>query len=825
MQRRSRLALSPVALALFASSGLGCFGVSQDQSKAAAVDSGASCRVPEAGAVDASVDGALPDPVECKAYCPEPRPSKTTPISYEAVNFSRVLTQDEKFQLVSGAPSCTDGIWNADFNSTGVRRLDIPDWRMSDGPRGVHVLSGGRATTWAVAEARAASFDVRLEQEVGRLQGVEMTLLRYHVSLAPTINTLRHPRWARAQETYGEDPVLQGEMGAAFVLGMQERIVACPKHLVGNDTDNNRQNVIAHMDEQTLQENYMLPFRIVVDKSDPGCLMAAYNGVRGVVGSAWYQGGSQGWCTENDYVMTTVPRGEWKWNGVMISDWWATKYHAELSMNAGLDLEMPDSCAYANLSGVVPYRVPQSRIDEAVFRILNVRAKFNQLVDDTRKVDTSFLKYEGPYAAHRLLARRTAQEGAVLLKNDGILPIGPKAAALGDGGSPNVKSIIFLGPDADLPNVNKIHPGMASGFGDRGSSSTNPPLDSVSLMAGFASKGFSVTSSGDAAAANSADVAIIPVALAHEDEGEHYDGGFDRKDMTLGRKHPQHWGDNKPSAFIKQAAAANPRVIVLVMVGSAVMMDDWMDSVPAIVQTFYPGQEGGNAVADLLTGDINFSAKLPFTVAKNGHTAPAKPEETDAEYAATSEVDYPKFDNASYATDVEYLHGYRRIEDNVRRDPNRAPRFWFGFGKSYTSYAYSDLKVLCSDGITADGKLTVQVTVTNTGPMAGTEIVQLYIGGFPAGPRRPPKELKAFVRVPEGDPTVPLFPVDPQKPPQTLAPGESKVVTISVPAKDMAYWDQTTRKWVVQQGQHTVFVGPSADPDPKTMLSAPFTIK
>jgi beta-glucosidase len=787
MQRRSRLALSPVALALLASLASGCFSVTQDKSKGKSADAGALCTVSDAG-IDASVDGSagaeggIADLATCSAYCPQPRPSMTTPVDRSVESLVSQLSLDEKIQTVSGASSCDWGVWTSDFNSTGVPQRGIPDWRMSDGPRGVHILSGGKATTWAVAEARAATFDTDLERRVGRFQGYEMKALKYNVSLAPTINTLRHPLWARAQETYGEDPVLQGEMGAAFVLGMQESVVACPKHLVGNDTDDNRMNVIAHMDEQTLRENYLLPFQIVVEKADPGCMMAAYNGVKGTPSSIWYQGASQGWCTENDYVMTQVPRREWQWNGVMISDWWATKYHADLSMNGGLDLEMPDNCAYTSLPGVVPNKVPMERIDEAVLRILNVRTKFKQIEADTRKPDRSLVDDQ----THKDLARETAEKGAVLLKNENILPLNK---VVGDAGSPNVKSIVFLGPDSDLPNVARNVPDNASGLGDRGSSGTNAPY-TISFVQGMQEKGFTVTESPNPADAAKADIAIIPVSMAHEDEGEHYDNGHDRIDLTLSVNHPKHWfaAGLVPSAFIKQAVAANPKTIVLLLVGSAVVMEDWIDSVPAIVQTFYPGQEGGRALAKLLTGEINFSGKLPFTVGKN-------------------EADYPGFDNKASKTDVDYWHGYRRFE----HPPSSPVRFWFGFGKSYTTFEYSNPRVLCSSGITDTGQLTVQVDVKNTGLVEGVEAVQLYIGGYPAGPRRPVKELKAFARA--------TSPADPTK---GLAPGETTTVTLSVAAKDMAYWDMDTHSWIVQKGQHTVFVGPSADP--ATLKSATFTI-
>jgi beta-glucosidase len=246
----------------------------------------------------------------------------------------------------------------------------------------------------------------------------------------------------------------------------------------------------------------------------------------------------------------------------------------------------------------------------------------------------------------------------------------------------------------------------------------------------------------------------------------------------LSGTHPKHW-TTKAATFIKQAAAVNPNVIVLLAVGGAVVMEDWMTSAKAIVQTFYPGEEGGTAVAELLFGDLNFSGKLPFTVAQNAG-------------------DYPAFQNTGTMATYDYFHGYRKFEHD-----NKAPRFWFGTGLSYTTYAYSNPHLFCSNGITTTGLLSVQVTVTNTGMMAGDEIVQLYIGYPNTTVRRPTKELKAFARV-------------------SLMPGESKPVLLQVAAGDLAYWDTASNGWVVEKVAHTALIGPSADP--AKLLAVPFTI-
>jgi beta-glucosidase len=269
--------------------------------------------------------------------------------------------------------------------------------------------------------------------------------------------------------------------------------------------------------------------------------------------------------------------------------------------------------------------------------------------------------------------------------------------------------------------------------------------------------------------------------MGHEDEGEAFGGGGDRDDLTLSGNHPikKFWPNYKPAQFINDVAKINPNVIVLLAVGSAIVMEDWANSAKAIVQNFYPGQEGGAAIARLLYGDVNFSGKLPFTVASN----PA---------------DYGIFGNTAFAVDIDYFHGYRRFDKL-----NLKPRHHFGYGLSYTTYEYSDLKVLCSEGVSEGGRLNVEVTVKNTGKVAGDEAVQLYIG-YPKtqAPRRSVKELKTFKRV-------------------HLEPGESKVVQLNVPARDFAYWSDAG--WVVEKVEHTVLVGPSADPE--KLLSAPFTVK
>jgi beta-glucosidase len=710
------------------------------------------------------------------------------PVDAAATNYVSEMATTDKINILSGDhttnPYATAGVA---FRSLGVASLNIPNYPMRDGPRGMrNIMPGDVSTTWAVAEARAASFDINLEQSVGQLQGQEMRAATNELALAPVVNTLRHPRWARAQETYGEDPVLLGEMGAAFVRGMQQPggSAACPKHYVLNDTDNNRMQADPNVDDQTLHENYTRPFEIVVKKGDPACIMAAYNEVNNTH------------CTENSHILHDILRStDWNWGGFVVSDWSAAQAgHGALSMNAGLDLEMPVPSAFTTLSSdLAAGTLTAATLTQSATRVMNARTKLNDF-DATYMASTPSFSLAGASASDSL-AEKTELEGAVLLKNDGILPLGSLAATVGSG-TPNVKTIAIVGPDNNLPvaptPAQNSLAGFVSGLGDRGSSQTVPP-HAVSYFQGLQARGgVTITQSADASAASGADVVIIPVSMAHEDEGEAYGGGADRQNMNLTTIHPIHW-TTKPTAFIQSVAAINPNVIVLLNVGSAIIVEDWMASAKAIIQTFYPGQEGGTALAALLFGDTNFSGKLPFTVGQN-------------------ESDYPQFQNSgSAAATIAYLHGYRLFEKNAK-----PVRYWFGYGMSYTTFSYSNLQVLCSNGtIPATGALNVQVTVTNTGKVAGDEIVELYIG-YPnsTAPQRPVKELKAFTRV-------------------TLAAGASQNVQLSIPATDTAYWNvnctnpagtiPATGCWTVEKVAHTVLVGPSADPT--KLLSATFTIQ
>ena len=399
---------------------------------------------------DASCSTGFP-PQEDASYEASGQRLRTLPVSNpDADAMFGQLQLTEKQTLLSGYENYDYNNGTA-FEAAPLPRVNYPTFRMRDGPRGVRGVVGEQATTFPVAEVRAASFDIELEQRIGAVFATEMRAHRVDLLLAPTINVLRHPAWARAQETYGEDPVLLGEMGAAFVRGLQagpQGMPACVKHFAGNNTDenrggNNQRGVNAIVDEQNLRENYPRAFQIVIEKSDPACIMAAYNDVNGEP------------STENSHLLTDIlrkapsdPERGFGWRGFVVSDWGATlgAGHGQLALNAGLDLEMPNPAAFGELGSA-----NISNIDLAARRILLARASFGQL-------SAAYVQAHGQPqdsgivndAGHRALTREAAEKGAVLLKNDGMLPLGKSIGALG---TPALQSIVFLGPDANIPRT------------------------------------------------------------------------------------------------------------------------------------------------------------------------------------------------------------------------------------------------------------------------------------------------------------------------------------------------------------------------------------
>jgi beta-glucosidase len=610
------------------------------------------------------------------------------------------------------------------------RRLGVPGIRFSDGPRGV-VL--GHSTCFPVSMARGASWSPELEERIGDAIGVEGRTQGANFFGGVCINLLRHPAWGRAQETYGESAFLLGEMGAALVRGVQRHMLACIKHYACNSMEFARFKVDVKISPRALREVYTPHFKRCVDEG-AGAVMSAYNKVNGQ------------WCSHSRPLLTDLLKGEWGFQGIVVSDFIEAVRDARQAALGGLDIEMPFHFHFFRylknlvLSGQVPLNV----IDAAVLRILRTKLHFAHVGEPLRYVKAAIA---GP--EHRALAREAAVKSMVLLQNrlaqDGhaLLPFSPD----------RFKKLALIGVLAKTPNT-----------GDGGSSKVRAPhvvTPLEGLQAAWTGElmyddGTNVQKAAETA--RRADVVVIVAGYTHKDEGEYYNHqGGDRLSLTL-----------KPAdeALILAVAAANPHTLVVLVTSSAVISEAWREKVAGILVSWYCGMEGGHALADLLLGRANPSGKLPCVF-------PRSPDQL------------PFFDRNAVEIEYGLFHGYRLMD----RDRQEAA-FPFGFGLSYTKYTYTNL-ALDREQAAAGETITAAVTVTNTGGMAGDEIVQLYAACEGSQVERAVKELKGFARL-------------------HLEAGEAQRVEIKLPVDSLAYYDEGSASWVVEKGQYAALVGPSA---------------
>lgn len=652
-----------------------------------------------------------------------------------------------------------------------VERLGIPGIRFVDGPRGI-IMKG--ATTFPVSMARGASWDIDLEERVGDAIGRELRALGGNLFGGVCINLLRHPAWGRAQEVYGEDPFHLGEFGSALTRGVQRHVMACVKHYALNSMENARFSVDVTVDDRALHEVYLPHFKRVVD-GGVASVMSAYNSVNGE------------WCGQNKTLLTDILKEMWDFKGFVITDFIFGMRDSKKAVLAGQDIEMPFGMHHAqHLKELVENgEVPEARINDAALRILRQEVRFAQGRDSNHYTSDVIGSEE-----HRQLAREAAEKSIVLLKNEAnLLPL------------KQVKKLAVIGSLADTANT-----------GDGGSSNTHPdyvitPLEGLQNVLGdtveiIYSDGINPAEAESIA--KQADVALLVVGYTHLDEGEFIDSStFD----TLRELYPSPNEEELPLAqslegrtastegfspggdrasltlkpedesLIQAVAAANPRTIVAVMAGSAVIMENWREQVGAILMLWYPGMEGGNALANILTGKMNPSGKLPCIF-------PA------------SDEHLPYFDRNATEITYDLWHGYRKLD----HDGNQAA-FPFGFGLSYTSFAYANLSLLQTK-LGASDTVEVNCEVSNEGEVAGDEVVQLYVAPQGSHIERAPKELKAFARV-------------------SLSPNETKTVQLSFPVKSLAYYD-SNNGWTVEKIDYEVIVGCHAD-DPDA-LKAKFTV-
>jgi len=613
------------------------------------------------------------------------------------------------------------------YPAGGCKRLGIPPVLFTDGPRGIVMK---KCTCFPVSMLRGASFDDELEYRIGEVFAKEASALDANLFAGVCINLLRNPMWGRAQETYGEDTYLLGRMGAALTKAMQDNgIIACPKHYALNSIEDLRFSVNAIADERTLHEVYLPHFKKCIDAGAMS-VMGAYNKVNGT------------YACENKELLTDILRNQWGFDGFTLSDFFYGIYDAARSLKAGMDVEMPYLFRYASLNRRLKKgEISEEDINTSALRVL--KALISTLPKHKKQPKSVILSKE-----HIALARETAGKGMVLLKNkDNILPIpdGKKIAVVGryankrntgDHGSSNVFS-----PYAVTP-----YEGIKNRYGE----------NNVSLYNGCNTKKAMKI-------AENSDYIVVCVGSDWLQEGEFL--------INLGnvKKKPKGSGGDRADLripeedlrLIKSLATLNKKLVVNIMGGSAYVIKDWIGCADAVIMSFYSGLEGGNAIADILGGDVNPAGKLPFTIAKNAE-------------------DYPPFLHLGAKNkDIEYgyYHGYTLFDKK-----GIEPHFPFGFGLSYTKFSLSDISCVKNDDC-----IKVNVSVSNIGDYDGDEVVQIYVGSNNKDVDRPVKLLKGFKRV-------------------SVKTGETLSVEVCADIDDIKFYNPEKKDWELDNS-YTLYIG------------------
>ena len=653
------------------------------------------------------------------------------------------------------------------IESHGCKRLGIKPVAFTDGPRGVVM---GNSTCFPVSMARAASLDRELEEEIGEAIGKEARAQGANYFASVCINLLMHPAGGRAQESYGEDPYLVGEMGAQLVKGVQKHnVMACAKHYAVNNMENRRFYVSVDCTERTLREVYLPHFKKCVDA---GCasLMGSYNRFRGDQAS------------ESKHLLTDILRDDWGFEGFTITDFIFALRDGVKAINAGMDMEMPIPVHFGLelKEAVESGKLSEKTIDKAILRVLKTQLTFEN-TPDPMVYDKSVIACK----EHVDLARRAAEEAVVLLKNEGdVLPFDKK-----------VRNVLVIGHLAAQANT-----------GDHGSSNVYPP-SVITALDGIREKlgdGVEVIHAEETELTRIRDLApkvdavIIVAGNDYNDEGEYVMPDSDINPITLmGRGFKNNGnkllgtvmskanakagasytsGDGKPVGgdrkslslreaeieAIKTAGELNKNTAVVLVCGSMILTKEWEDSVSAILYGWYSGMEGGRALASVLFGDVNPSGKLPFVIPTDASQLP--------------KVDFFKANEIYY----DFDHGYRKLD----REGN-TPAYPFGFGLSYTKFAYGEA---CAEVV--GDEVVVKTSVKNVGDVAGTEVVEVFVAVPESKVERHVKELKGFARV-------------------ELASGEEKPVEIRVPVAELKYYDEATNSWVLEHTAYDFKVGAS----------------
>jgi beta-glucosidase len=633
----------------------------------------------------------------------------------------QALTLDEKLSLCAGA-----GFWK----TKAVPRLGIRPFRLTDGPRGVGFHSSGkRCTAFPSGIAQAASWDEGLMARFGAALGRECRAAGGRTILGPAINITRSPLNGRTFEYFSEDPHLNSRLVVPIVKAVQEQgVAACVKHFAANNQETNRVRVSAEVSERALQEIYLPAFRAAVEQGDAWSVMAAYNSVNGVP------------ACENADLLKRKLRDEWGFRGFVVTDWFAARGTTGTAacVKGGLSLEMPGKgFRYREKhlqAGLAQGKFTEADIDDNLRGLLNAMAL------------TGHLDASGPVGArntpeHRTLAREMAEAGITLLKNDSaLLPLDPA----------RIRTVAVLGPKLNRRNCLPLWGGSAGVW----------PLSETTPLQGLQRENRDrFTWVKDP---KQADAVLLFVGLSHRPGLD--SEVMDRKQLELP---PQQ------DALIRETVAANPNTVVVLINGSPIGMP-WVDAVPAILECWYPGMQGGEAIARVLFGDVNPSGKLPVTFPRSLRDSPAH----------ASLRTFPG-DRRTVHYDEELFVGYRHFDKH-----GIEPLFPFGHGLSYTTFAYRDLQ-LDAVQLSPQQTLCLSLTVENTGDRAGAEVVQVYIADRDPGDDRPPQSLKAFRKV-------------------WLEPGSSQRVDIALPMSALAVFCPNSDAWRSKPGVYSARVGSSS---------------
>jgi len=669
------------------------------------------------------------------------------PVEVRVEDLLARLTLEEKVSLCHA---------NSLFTTAGVPRLGIPTRWLSDGPHGVREEVGpdsfrpaGRtddfATYLPVSIALAATWDLELARAYGEVLGEEARARGKDFLLGPGINIARTPLNGRTFEYYSEDPFLISQLVVPSIQGLQSKqTAACLKHFALNNQEYQRGFVNVEADERALREIYLPGFKAAVQDAGVLSVMGAYNKLRGQH------------CCHNDLLLNQILKGEWGFSGLVMSDWGGT-HDTDEAVHNGLDLEMGTRAPYDQYYLATPFF---EGIKDGTYDVALLDDKVRRHLRVMFAVDTFGERGSGSLNTpeHQQTARKIGEQAMVLLKNEGaLLPLDTTTltsiAVIGDNAT---RRQAHAGGSTELKALYEVTPleGIITAVGK-----------SVDVTFSQGYRNFEDTTLLDraTAAAAAADVAICVVGLTHEfaQDAE----GVDRPNMRL------PFGQDE---LISKVVEANPKTVVVLVSGSPLAMDPWLDEVPSVLQAWYAGMEGGHALARVLFGEVNPSGKLPLTFPKKLEDSPAHA--LDAYPGKDATVQYKE----------GILVGYRWFDTK-----DIEPLFPFGHGLSYTTFAYDKLEVAPGDNDGQGPTATVKLELANTGELAGAEVVQVYVADVAASLPRPAKELKGFAKV-------------------ALEPGQRTTVEIPLPITAFAFYEPGRRGWLAEPGEFEILVGSSS---------------